>query len=119
MTTNKVFNNWNYTHLVLWGHQPIQMLLDMHTLPLLSRDQLAKLIESYPREPYSLVQTGTRGSDGMWREGENGNLCGQEFVEAITGGGLRLNMCDVSSVDPAIARCSTACSRMSERGAVL
>ena len=62
-------------------------------------DDLARLIESYPREHYSLVKTGARGSSRVWREGDIGNLSGREVIEAISRGGLWLNMRDVGSVD--------------------
>jgi len=39
----------------------------MHKLPAFSMDDLAQLIESYPREHYSLVKTGARGSSRVWR----------------------------------------------------
>jgi hypothetical protein len=99
MTTNKVFNNWDDTHSVLWGHQPIQLAHEMHKTPLFTRDQLARLIENYPREHYSLVKTGARGSERVWREGDIGNLSGQQVIDAISRGGLWLNMRDVGSVD--------------------
>ena len=99
MTTNKVFTKWDDTHSVLWGHQPIQLAHEMHKSPLFSREQLAKLIENYPREHYSLVQTGARGADRVWREGDIGNLSGDQVIDAISRGGLWLNMRDVGAVD--------------------
>lgn len=95
----KVFKTWDETHSALWGHQPIQLEHEVHNSPLFSRDQLAKLIETYPREHYSLVKTGARGSDRVWREGEIGNLNGHQVIDAISRGGLWLNMRDVGSVD--------------------
>jgi hypothetical protein len=99
MTTNKVFTNWDDTHSVLWGHHPIQLETEIHKTPLFSRDQLAKLIESYPREHYSLVKTGARGANRVWREGEIGDLTGEQVIDAISHGGLWLNMRDVGAVD--------------------
>jgi len=100
MTTNKVFSNWDDTHSALWGHQPIQLAHEIHKSPLFSVDQMAELIERYPREHYSLVQTGARGSGRVWREGEFGNLNGRQVMDAISRGGLWLNMRDVGAVDP-------------------
>jgi hypothetical protein len=99
MATNKVFTNWDDTHSVLWGHHPIQLETEMHKTPLFSRDQLARLIESYPREHYSLVKTGARGAGRVWREGDIGNLSGEQVIDAISRGGLWLNMRDVGKVD--------------------
>lgn len=100
MTGKRVFPMWDNTHSVLWGHQPIRLAHDLHTSPLFAMDRLAALIERYPREHYSLVQTGARESRRLWREGEIGNLSGREVVDAIARGGLWLNLRNVSGVDP-------------------
>jgi hypothetical protein len=76
----------------------------MHKSPIFSMDDLAKLIEGYPREHYSLVQTGARGSKKLWREGDIGNLGGREVIDAISRGGLWLNMRNVAAVDPRYGR---------------
>ena len=99
MTTGQIFPNWDSTHSELWGQQPIRLEHEMHKSPLFSSDQLARLIESYPREHYSLVQTRGRGPGRIWREGEIGNLNGHQVIEAIARGGLWLNLRNVGSVD--------------------
>ena len=99
MTTGKVFTDWDATHSALWGHQPIRLAHELHKAPLFSMETLAELIERYPRQHYSLVQTGARGSGRVWREGEIGNLNGRQVMEAISRGGLWLNMRDVGAVD--------------------
>ncbi len=99
MTTNKVFSNWDDTHSLLWGNQPIQLAHELHKSPLFSVETLAELIQRYPREHYSLVQTGARGSGRVWREGEIGKLSGRQVIDAISRGGLWLNMRDVGAVD--------------------
>ena len=71
----------------------------MHKSPAFSMDDLAKLIENYPREHYSLVQTGAHGSSRVWREGDIGNLSGRQVIDAISRGGLWLNLRNVGSVD--------------------
>ncbi len=45
------------------------------------------------------MQTGARGSGRVWREGEIGNLNGSQVMDAISRGGLWLNMRDVGAVD--------------------
>ena len=99
MTTEKVLTNWDSTHSALWGHQPIRLAHELHNKPLFSMEALAELIQRYPRDGYNLVQTGARGSDRVWREGEIGNLGGRQVMEAIAGGGLWLSMRDVGAVD--------------------
>jgi hypothetical protein len=99
MTTNKIFNSWDDTHSKLWGHHPIQLAHELHKSPLFSIDTLAELIQRYPRERYSLVQTGGSGSGRVWREGEIGNPNGRQVIDAISRGGLWLNLRDVGTVD--------------------
>ncbi len=99
MTTGKIFTKWDETHSDLWSHQPIRLEHEMHKSAAFSMDDLARLIESYPRGQYSLVKTGARGSSRVWREGEIGDLSGREVIEAISRGGLWLNMRDVGAVD--------------------
>jgi hypothetical protein len=99
MTASKVISNWDDTHAALWGFQPIQLAHELHKSPLFAMDRLAELIQRYPRQHYSLVQTGARGSSRVWREGEIGNLTGHQVMDAISGGGLWLSMRDVGAVD--------------------
>jgi hypothetical protein len=97
--TGKIFGKWDETHSQLWSHQPIRLEHEMHRSLAFSMDELAKLIENYPREQYSLVKTGARGSSRVWREGDIGDLSGRQVVEAISRGGLWLNLRNVTSVD--------------------
>ncbi len=97
--TGRIFGKWDETHSQLWSHQPVRLEHEMHRSPAFSMDELAKLIENYPREHYSLVKTGARGSSRVWREGDIGDLSGRQVVEAISRGGLWLNLRNVTSVD--------------------
>src|SRR5436305_2000233 len=97
--TDTIFPRWDETHSELWAHQPIRLEHTMHRSPAFSMDDLAKLIEGYPRRHYSLVQTGARGAKKLWREGDIGDLSGRDVIDAIARGGLWLNMRDVGSVD--------------------
>jgi hypothetical protein len=97
--TGRIFGKWDETHSQLWSHQPVRLEHEMHRLPAFSMDELAKLIENYPREHYSLVKTGARGSSRVWREGDIGDLSGRQVVEAISRGGLWLNLRNVTSLD--------------------
>jgi hypothetical protein len=98
---DKVFTSWDDTNSALWGNQPIKLAHRLDRSPLFSPEALAELIERYPREHYSLVQTGARGASRVWREGDIGNLSGRQVMEAIARGGLWLNMRDVAMIDPA------------------
>jgi len=99
MTTSKIFSHWDETHSQLWNRQPIRLEHEMHKSPAFSMDDLARLIEGYPRQHYSIVQTGVRGASRVWREGDLGNLSGREVIDAISRGELWLNLREVGSVD--------------------
>ncbi|WP_426436852.1 hypothetical protein [Bradyrhizobium genosp. P] len=99
MTTGRFFTKWDDTHSELWSHQTIRLEHSVHEQPAFSLDELARLIETYPREHYSLVMTGARGSSRIWRDGEIGKLSGRQVIEAISRGGLWLNLREVSSID--------------------
>ncbi|KWV58997.1 hypothetical protein AS156_32955 [Bradyrhizobium macuxiense] len=99
MTTDRLFTSWDETHSELWGHQTIRLEHSLHRQPAFSLDDLARLIETYPREHYSLVRTGAQGSSRIWRDGDIGKLSGREVIEAISRGGLWLNLREVSSID--------------------
>jgi len=55
MATNKVFTDWDDTHSVLWGHQPIRLSHDVHKSPLFSMDRLAGLIALEPGFPAARI----------------------------------------------------------------
>jgi Cupin-like domain len=97
--TDRIFSTWDETHSELWSHHPIRLEHNMHRLPAFSMDQLATLIETYPREHYSLIKTGAKGASRVWREGEVGELSGRQVIEAISRGGLWLNLRNVTSID--------------------
>ena len=67
MTTGQIFSKWDETHSDLWSHQPIRLEHQMHNSPAFSMDEIARLIESYPREHYSLVKTGAKNSTAIMR----------------------------------------------------
>lgn len=99
MTTGNVFTDWDPAHSALWGHQPLKLSHQLHESPLFSRDALAELIQRYPREHYSLIQTGAEGGKRVWREGEIGSFNGEQVMRAIAGGGLWLMLRDVGTID--------------------
>jgi hypothetical protein len=101
MTFGTVFTNWDATHSALWGHQPLKLSHELHKSPLFSRDALAELIQRYPREHYSLIQTGPKGGKRVWREGEIGSFDGEQVMRAIAGGQLWLMLRDVGTIDAA------------------
>jgi hypothetical protein len=83
---------WHDKYRSLWGHRPIRFGHRLHKLDLFGTDGLASLIESYPREHFSIVQTSDSTQRRLWREGELGGLSGREVIEAIGRGRLWFNM---------------------------
>lgn len=97
--TDKILAEWDDTNTSLWGHQPIRINHHLDHSPLFSKDALAALIETYPRDHYNLIQTGARESRRVWREGDFGGLSGRQIIDAIEAGTLWLNLRNVTEVD--------------------
>ena len=96
MATDKIFTNWDKTHSDLWSHLPIRLEHEMHKSPAFSMNDLARLIEGYPRKYYNIMQT---GPNRVWKEGDIGTLSGSEVISAIAAGELWLNLREVGSID--------------------
>ncbi len=95
----KIFSDWDESASQLWGHHPIKLHHTLHQSELFSRQTLAELIEAYPRDRYALVQMGAREERRLWREGDIGELSGEEVIQAIEQGRMWLNLRDVSGID--------------------
>ena len=67
MSEQAIITKWDDKDSVMWGNEPVNVGHSLHQSPLFSMETLARLIESYPREHYSLVKTGARGSSRVWR----------------------------------------------------
>ena len=104
MSDAAIFTAWEPKYSALWGQQPLRLSHRLHESPLFSNDALARLIEVYPRDRYSLVQWGTHdGRRGQFREGELGGLSGAEVIEAVSRSRVWINLRNVPSVDPLYA----------------
>ena len=86
---------------LLWGHQPLKLTHNLGQQVLFSRPALARLIETYPREHYSLIAMGAKQDSKLWQEGDLGGASGETVLDAITQGRLWLNLRNVSGVDAA------------------
>lgn len=94
-----IFTDWSADTARRWASEPLRLKHRLHTDPLFSMDALAELIDSYPRQHYSLVQVGTPGQRRLWREGEIGKLSGARVIDSIANGRMWLNLRNVSAVD--------------------
>ncbi len=94
-----ILAGWDDAHSQLWGRQPIRLAHRLHQSPLFATAELARLIERYPREHYSLVLSGGVDGDRVWREGEFGTLSGDQVLSAIAAGRFWLNLRNVDRVD--------------------
>jgi hypothetical protein len=89
---------------LLWGHQPLKLTHGLDDHALFSRSALIRLIETYPREHYSLIAMGAKGDSRLWQEGDLAGASGETVLAAITQGRMWLNLRNVSGVDPAYRR---------------
>jgi hypothetical protein len=65
-----------------------------------SVEYLAKLIERYPRDKYSIIHMGPQGTDHrFWREGDLAGLPGHEVLDAIAKGRFWMNLRLTNRVD--------------------
>lgn len=97
---DQILKSWDENNHRLWGFQPLGLDHRLHELPLFSRDSLAQLIESYPRERYNLIATGGHGADRCWQEGDLAGLNGDEVLRSIELGRFWLNLRETDLVDP-------------------
>ena len=100
MFDNPVFTDWRDHHADVWGNLPLKLRRRIHEHPLFSMQSLAKLVETYPREHYSLVQWGSHGESGSFREGELGGLSGEAVIDAIAKGRIWINLRNAPAVNP-------------------
>jgi hypothetical protein len=104
MPAQSIFPNWVPRYEQLWDRQPTCVEHCIHKANLFSSADLAQLIERYPREHYSIVQMGERGSHRFWREGDLGGLSGKQVLEAIANGRLWLNLRCIERIDDRYAQ---------------
>lgn len=94
-----IFTDWSEKHSAVWGKVPLRLAHRLHQHELFSRDTLAKLIETYPRDSYTLVHMGQQNDKRFWREGDFGGLTGHEVIEAIAKGRMWIQLFRVNQND--------------------
>lgn len=99
MGRDRILTDWNAEGAARFGKAPLRLAHRLDRHPLFAMTTIAGLIDAYPREHYSLVETGTPGGDRVWREGDFGGLPGKAVVAAIAQGRMWLNLRNLSGVD--------------------
>ncbi len=99
MAQGPILTDWTAEAAGRFGGEILRLEHSLDRNPLFAMDALAELIESYPREHYSLVETGRAGGPRVWHEGEFGGLSGRKVIEAIAEGRMWLNLRNLSAVD--------------------
>lgn len=95
-----IFTAWTPELSRDWGSKPVLARHSLVEHPLFSREALAALIETYPAEHHALVHVShANARERIWREGDKGDLSGQEVIDWIAAGKLWLNLRQVARVD--------------------
>ena len=97
--TSLIFNDWQAKDSRLWDKQPLRLKHSLHQSSLFSLENLAQLIDDYPREHYSLMRVGARSADKLWMESTRERLRGADIIEEIRQGRFWLNLRRTNDVD--------------------
>lgn len=98
MTDSKVFSRWQPEHCKLWGKVAVNLRHRLTDHPLFTEDAIGRLIESYPREHYQLMQPAVVPNGGS-RDGDLDGVNGETALAAIAKGRMWINMREVNRVD--------------------
>ena len=92
---------WNDVDTDEFGRSSLRIRHRVHETDLFSDDQLAKLIETSPRQNYH-VETMQPLDDGTLkrREGETGDASGHEALEAVKNGSIWYLLLHPEEIDP-------------------
>ena len=93
-----IFETWKPETKRLWGKVPVRLRHTLAGHPLFTDEALARLIETYPRDHYQLVQP-PRTPGGQSRDGDLTGVSGETALAAIAKGRMWLNLRNVAEVD--------------------
>ncbi len=100
--TQKIFPNWQEKTSALFSKHNISEQHSLHEHELFSNEALARLIEKTPRSNYHVNTHDLSFIDkSTWRDGEFGNLSGEEVLKAVEDGHIWINLQRPWEVDPA------------------
>ena len=100
--TQKIFPQWQNNNSELFSKHIISEKHSLHEHELFSNHALARLIEKSPRSNYHVNTHDLSYVDkSTWRDGEFGNLSGEEVLKAVEDGHIWINLQRPWEVDPA------------------
>lgn len=102
MDKGPIFDSWEPEHGQLWGRDRLKLRHRLAEDPLFSDEALARLIETYPREHYQLLQPSAE-ANGPSRDGDVSGVSGEAVLAAIAKGRLWINLRKTAEVDPRYA----------------
>ncbi len=91
--TDKVFPNWQPKNSELFSKHLISEQHSLHKHELFSDEALARLIEKTPRSNYHVNTHDLKHiHKSTWRDGEFGNLSGEQVLQAVKDGHIWINI---------------------------
>lgn len=96
--TGTILTDWKEHYPSLFGKQALHLGHSLHNSELFSDAALARLLENSPREHYHVKAS---ADDGGNREGELGDLAGEDILKAVKRGKIWINIQHPELVDPA------------------
>lgn len=91
--------SWTRQASEAWGTAPIRLTHRLGESGLFTDEMLARIIDSYPVEHYSLISMGAFGRERRWRLGRIEGMTGRELIDAIRENQLWLNLRSIDRVD--------------------
>ncbi|NRA85860.1 MAG: hypothetical protein HRU28_00400 [Rhizobiales bacterium] len=100
--TNKIFPDWQAKNSELFSKHIITEKHNLHKHELFTDEALAKLIDKTPRSNYHVnTHDLTHIHKSTWRDGEFGDLSGEEVLNAVRDGHIWINIQKPWEADPA------------------
>lgn len=96
---NSIINDWKPEYAENFGNEKRLLRHRLRESGLFTKEALAKLIDKYPQELYSINTMGYDPETPQWREGMVGDVSGEDVISTIERGRMWMNMRAVEKVD--------------------
>jgi hypothetical protein len=104
MSHSPIFTDWSEQHESLFGKHPVRINHRLHLDDMFDDEALARLIERVPRDHYHVNTMSAAGtSQRTWREGQIGELSGEEVLAAVKTGIIWISLQRLQDIEPAYA----------------